>query len=344
MSIVILFSDLDPQKGGVQVSGINVVSAFDIATVSGIVYGTDPTAALKHAPATVIDASKTRLVRRVLERRWRADIGLVWHLGMLKLLPFLRGYRGRTVLFLHGIEIWKPHGWLSRRLLRRVDLFLSNSDYTWERLLTHAPYLRGRPHVTTPLGFGEPLKGSSPLPGSTPSAVVLGRIAKAEAYKGHRELITAWPKVLAQLPDARLEIVGDGDLRPDLEALVRQANLGDSVQFHGRVSEDVKGRLLAGSRCLALPSRGEGFGIVYLEAMRMGRPCLVSDCDAGREVVNPPESGLSVDVRNPDALSQGIVRLLSDGEDWRNWSAAARRRYEQTYTTARFLQRIRNVI
>jgi phosphatidylinositol alpha-1,6-mannosyltransferase len=344
MSIVILFPDLDPKKGGVQVSGIDVVSAFDVATLSGIVYGTDPTAALKRLRVTVIDARKTRLVRRVLKRRWREDTALIWHLGMLKLLPFLRGFRGRVVVFLHGIEVWRPHGWLTRRLLRRVDLFLSNSDYTWERFLTHAPFLRDRPHVTTPLGFGEPLSGSSPIPSSRPSAVVLGRIEKNEDYKGHRELIGAWPAVLARIPDAKLEIVGDGDLRPDLEILAHRANLRESVQFHGRVSEDVKGMLLSDSRCLALPSRGEGFGIVYLEALRLGRPCLVSDCDAGQEVVNPPESGLAVDVRNPDALSTGIVRLLGDGEDWQKWSEAARRRYEQNYTAARFLERIRNAV
>ena len=59
----------------------------------------------------------------------------------------------------------------------------------------------------------------------------------------------------------------------------------------GQVKEDVKQDLLMRCRCLALPSRGEGFGLVYLEAMRMGRPCLVSTVDAAREVVNPPEAG-----------------------------------------------------
>jgi phosphatidylinositol alpha-1,6-mannosyltransferase len=344
VSIIVLFSDLDPRKGGVQVSGIDAVSGFDVAALSGVVYGSDPAGALKKAAASVIDTSKARLVRRILQRRWRASVVLVWHLHMLKLLPFLRGFRGRTVLFLHGIEAWRPHGWLTRRLLRRVDLFLSNSDYTWQRLLTTAPYLSDRPHVTIPLGCGTPLEGSSPAPDARPSAVIVGRLAKSEDYKGHRELIAAWPKVVSHIPGAKLEIIGDGDLRSELEALACRAHLEGNVQFHGRVDEDVKQKLMAGSRCLVMPSRGEGFGIVYLEAMRIGRPCLVSDCDAGREVVNPPESGVAVDVHDSEAVTMGVVRLLSDGQDWRNWSAAARHRYEANYTTAHFVERLRNVI
>src|SRR5216684_2898772 len=128
MTMLVLFSGLDPSQGGVQVSGISVLPAFRGAALRGIVLGSDPTAALQAAEPAVIDMSKARLIRRLVSQRWPADVALVWHLGMLKLLPFLRGFRGRVVLFLHGIELWRAHGWLTRRLLRRVDLFLSNSD------------------------------------------------------------------------------------------------------------------------------------------------------------------------------------------------------------------------
>ncbi|MGH7135613.1 MAG: glycosyltransferase, partial [Pirellulales bacterium] len=99
--------------------------------------------------------------------------------------------------------------------------------------------------------------------------------------------------------------------------------------------------LLAGARCLAMPSRGEGFGLVYLEAMRLGRPCLVSDGDAGREVVNAPEAGLAVDTRDLDGVADALVRLLSGGDQWQSWSAAARRRYEQNFTAEHFQRRLR---
>ena len=85
-----------------------------------------------------------------------------------------------------------------------------------------------------------------------------------------------------------------------------------------------------------MPSRGEGFGLVYLEAMRMGRPCLVSNVDAGREVVNPPEAGVAVDPDNTGEVADAIIRLLSPGPRWNEWSAQARARYEAQFTAAHF--------
>lgn len=267
------------------------------------------------------------------------DLLLVWHVALLALLPLLRSRGGRTVVFLHGVEAWNPLRKLPERQLGKVDLFLSNSDYTWERFLGLHSSLEVKSHVTVPLGFGEPVI-SIPEPSPTPVAVMMGRLNKGEDYKGHRQVIAAWPKVQERLPRARLVIVGDGDLRPDLEALTRNLNVGRDVEFAGRVDELQKARLLSDSRCLVLPSKGEGFGIVYVEAMRLGRPCLVSTEDAGREVVHPPEAGLAVHPDDPDALTDALVDLLADGPRWTKWSRAAQARHANLYTGRAFKSRL----
>src|SRR5258708_37666662 len=96
---------------------------------------------------------------------------------------------------------------------------------------------------------------------------MLSRLVKREDYKGHREMLDAWPLVLRRLPTAQLWIAGDGDLRPDLEQAAAERGLAHAVRFLGFVSEERKRHLLQESRCMAVPSRGEGFGLVYLEAM-----------------------------------------------------------------------------
>lgn len=148
----------------------------------------------------------------------------------------------------------------------------------------------------------------------------------------------------ALVSEARLWIVGDGDLRPELEKLATASGCGDSVVFWGRVSESRKEELLRHCRCLAMPSRGEGFGLVYLEAMRLGRPCLVSLYDAGREVVNPPEAGLSVDPSVPDALAEALTRLLQSGREWTEWSRAGRCRYEARFKATDFQARLLDAV
>ena len=143
--------------------------------------------------------------------------------------------------------------------------------------------------------------GNSERARNPPAALMLGRLLRAEAYKGHREVIAAWPGVREHIPGAELWIAGDGDLRPDLE---RSAGAG--VIFWGRVPEAKKAELLA----LPLPGAAEPGGRIWLGisgTLRVGRPCLVSDRDAGREVVHPPEAGLAVNPTDAAAVATALV-------------------------------------
>jgi phosphatidylinositol alpha-1,6-mannosyltransferase len=245
-----------------------------------------------------------------------------------------------VVVFLHGIEVWKTPDILTGTLLKRSTLFLSNTDHTWQEFLKINPRFSGKKQKTVHLGVQAALRGETPSPGKIPVTVMIGRLSKGEDYKGHREMISAWPAVTERIPEAKLWIVGGGDLREELEAQVAVSGLGEKVVFWGQVSEQKKQELLTYSRCLALPSRGEGFGLVYLEAMRSGRPCLVSTADAGREVVNPPEAGLAVDVNHSEQLTDAICTLLSCGPGWEEWSVRARQRYEISFTADHFQRRL----
>ena len=157
-------------------------------------------------------------------------------------------------------------------------------------------------------------------------------------------MIAAWPAVIQNIPDAELWIVGDGSLRPDLESLAQQSSVRDRIHFFGRVSPEKKEELLGQCRCLALPSRGEGFGLVYLEAMRVGRPCLVSTADSGREVVDPPAAGLAANQDRAEELVQATCRLLTPGPEWEEFSIQARRRYDSRFTAAAFRQRLQQAL
>ena len=248
----------------------------------------------------------------------------MWHIGMLKLLPFVRRRGARVALFLHGIEAWRRPSAATARLLRNVDLFLTNSDFTWARFLEFHPHLSDAAHRTVHLGVGRPLAGEASAPADPPCALMVGRMARSEGYKGHDAVIAAWPQVLEQIPAAQLRIVGPcalGSCERRDEMLLGATK---QVEILGAVSEEEKERYLAECRVMALPSRGEGFGLVYAEAMRMGRPCIVSTVDAGREVVG--EAGLAVDPSDVAQLAASLVRALTAGSEWNAWSQVARAR------------------
>lgn len=289
---------------------------------------------------TLVVNSKRKAVYKALSRKWPQQVVFVWHLGLLRLLPFFRFSKIRVVVMLLGIEAWKPQRGLTRQELNKVDLFLTISDHTWHNFLKFNSQYADRPHQTVLLGIGNTLPEETPAVSATPAALMLSRLSKGEDYKGHREVINAWPRILQEVPNAELWIVGDGDLRNDLERLVAKLKLEKQVRFWGLVTEETKQQLLRDSRCLVMPSRAEGFGLVYLEAMRVGRPCLVSTLDAGREVVNPPEAGLAANPDSEEELATSICRLLDDGPEWQQWSAQARRRYEESYTAQHFQTRL----
>jgi phosphatidylinositol alpha-1,6-mannosyltransferase len=258
------------------------------------------------------------------------DTVLFWHLDLLRLAPLI-SRTARRVVFLHGIEAWRRPDFLTRHLLRNASL-IANSSYTAERARS-ALGVSAKMQIVH-LGLGEPMTTRTE-PAPTPIALMISRLDAAERYKGHHEVIHAWPRVQEQMVDAQLWIVGDGDMRSELETLAA----AQSIRFFGRVSEAEKQKLIDAARCLVLPSSGEGFGLVYLEAMRAGRPCLVG-IDAGREVVDPPVAGLSVDPANESALVDNLVNLLARGAEWEQMSAAARRRYAEHFTGSHFQTRL----
>jgi len=287
--------------------------------------------------------SKAGAVFDALQVRGWAQRLIFWHLDLVKLLPFLGSGARRKYLFLHGIECWRPLDGHTRRLIDRIDMFLTNSEFTWNRFAEKNPRWKNAPHRTIRLGVGIPVgirKDRLEPPGPTPAAVIIGRMNAAEDYKGHRELIEAWPLVLKSFSDAELWIVGGGDAESKLKSLASAGAASGRIRFFGAVSEEEKQRLLRQARCLVLPSRGEGFGLVYLEAMRLGRPCLSSIHDAGQEVVCPPHAGIAVEPSDTEALADALIRLLTPGAAWQQWSEDAQRRYESGFTAAHFQHRL----
>ena len=316
MKVLAVFPPLhDENPGGIQVAGR---VAWD---------------ALRKHGAELLEVSareRWRAVRAARAQSDHFDVVLFWHLDLLRLAPLI-SRTAKRVVFLHGIEAWRRPDLFTGHLLRHASV-IANSTYTAERARAALP-VRAEMQVVH-LGLGEPLAAHKE-PEATPIALMISRLDAAERYKGHHEVIDAWPRVQQQLPAAQLWIVGDGDMRAELETLAAT----QSIRFFGRVSESEKQKLIEAARCLVLPSSGEGFGLVYLEAMRTGRPCLVG-VDAGREVVEPPTAGLSVEPGNQSALVDTLVKLLTRGAEWEQMSVAARRRYAEHFTSSHFDARL----
>jgi len=174
----------------------------------------------------------------------------------------------------------------------------------------------------------------------TDFVLIVSRLPGQERYKGHDELIEAWPSVLAEVPAARLVVAGDGEDRGRLEARVRELDLTGAVVFLGFVDPPTLAELYQRASLFAMPSRDEGFGLVFVEAMATGKPCLALSGTAPAEIIVDGETGRLIPAGRPELLAGALAGLVGDPHGARRLGEAGRQRFEREFTQAAFEARL----
>jgi len=154
----------------------------------------------------------------------------------------------------------------------------------------------------------------SSAPFGLPRILTVGRLSTADTYKGFDTLIETMPILRRLHPSARLRIVGKGDDVPRLTALTRQLGVVGSVDFLGPISDEALRAEYAACDVFALPSRKEGFGLVYLEAMTYGKPCIGARAGGVPEVIND-DVGQLVEYGNLHDLAAAVADVLHHSRD-----------------------------
>jgi phosphatidylinositol alpha-1,6-mannosyltransferase len=161
-------------------------------------------------------------------------------------------------------------------------------------------------------------------------------MVSSERYKGHDQVLEA----LTRLPEARLVAAGDGDDRPRLESKAAALGMGDRIFFTGFLSEATLAELYRRCSAFVMPSKGEGFGLVYLEAMRAGKPVLAARDSAAEEIVEDGETGVLVDPEDREGLRAALAQLLGYPGEARRMGEAGRERWRQEFGAERFRERL----
>ncbi len=160
-----------------------------------------------------------------------------------------------------------------------------------------------------------------------PLAVYTGRL---HAMKGLDDLIRAWPRVLKELPSARLWLVGDGPHRAELNDLIGRLGLWGFVYLAGPF-DDVE-EFLRAADLFALPSLEEGMSLAVLEAMAMGLPVIASAIPANEVIVADGVTGRLAPPRDADRLAALIVELFRDRRQAERLGKEARRQVSEKYS------------
>jgi glycosyltransferase involved in cell wall biosynthesis len=174
-----------------------------------------------------------------------------------------------------------------------------------------------------------------PYAGGDPRLLCIGRLIP---IKGHLVLLRALAQARPAVPGVTLDLAGRGPLEPALKSYVRELGLEQAVRFLGFVSP-VRDAI-EDAAIVVVPSLGEGFGMVALEAMERARPVIASAVGGLPEIVADGETGLVVPSGDAEALAEAIVALAGDLDRARAMGLAGRERALAEFTPERSAQRI----
>lgn len=217
----------------------------------------------------------------------------------------------------HGVEAWDIKRRRVQRALQNADRILAVSEYTRDRLLQEQKLDPQRisllPNTFDARRFQilpkpQALLDRYALKAETKIILTVARLDKSERYKGYDNIIAALPLIREKIPNLHYLLVGKGNDRDRIEGLIERFSLQDYVTLAGFVPDEDLLDYYNACDVFAMPSKGEGFGIVYLEALACGKPVLGGNCDGAIDALCGGELGALV---NPDSVAE-ISATLTD--------------------------------
>lgn len=250
------------------------------------------------------------------------DLIICGHINLVSLACLVRRrIKAPVLLEIFGIDAWQPtRSGIVNRLVRTMDGVVSISEVTRRRFLDWASVDANKTFLL-PNAIHLDLYGAGP---KNPELVrryqlenkvvlmTLGRLAPEERYKGVDEVMDLLPAISVQIPGIAYLIVGDGTDRKRLKEKAASMGVADRVVFAGYISESEKADHYRLADAYVMPSQGEGFGFVFLEAMACGIPVVASTVDGSREAVRNGMLGDMVEPSDPAAIKAAILRALKN--------------------------------
>ena len=274
------------------------------------------------------------------------------NLGPIALAMRVVAPRMKTIICTHGIEVSEPLPGMRRRALQKATLVLSPSRATADFVISVQGVRPERVRVL-PWGldpdFETRASGGSPtrLPADFPAGRVIltvGRWNAGERYKGMDTLIKALPRLLLRWPEVQVVMVGSGDDREWLENIARDSGVQRHVHFLSDITYEEISACYQAAEVFALPSRGEGFGFVYMEAMARSKPVIGGAHGGAPEVIVDGKTGYVVQHGDTEQLATSLDTLLSNPELARQMGARGRERVEKEYRFSVFAKAFKKIL
>jgi phosphatidyl-myo-inositol dimannoside synthase len=277
------------------------------------------------------EGSKWRFFLEVcrLVKSRRIHTAIVGHVALLPVAWFCwqLGWIQNYAVVLHGIEAWRRLPWISRIAARSAVMAIATTHYTAREFCFHNDLAQLK-HTVIPLAY---TVGGRPRPRKITGdfrLLTVTRLSSYDVYKGVGTILLAVRRGRELGLNLSLEVIGDGDDRQRLEGVSRSLNISEAVRFRGSVSEILLQEALQEAHVFVLPSKKEGFGIVFAEAMASGLPCIGGNHGGVPEVIEDFESGFLIEYGDVEYMVFLLRALMESDALISEISKGARRRAE----------------
>lgn len=299
-------------------------------------------------------AFSTELFRRAALER--PDLIITTHPNFTPVARWLqKAFRIPYMAFGNGIDVWEIHSSQMRSALRHADQLVAISEYTRKRMTASVGVEASRISLFPCTVDAEQFTpGRKPrfllkryrLRAEQPVILTITRLASAERYKGYDQILSAIPAVRERFPNVRYILGGRGRDRSRVEALIQKLGVRENVILAGYVPEHELREHYNLCDVFAMPSKGEGFGIVFLEAMACGKPVIAGDKDGSMDAVLGGRIGALVDPDDVQEIEATLIQLLGGTHPnaiLRD-PARLRERVIDAYGYDRFVERLREIL
>ncbi len=288
----------------------------------------------------------------------RPDLIICNHLGLSPIARIAGVCSSKPyALIVYGTEIWRPISRSDKRGLAKAAQVVAISDFMRDWLIENRSVDPSIIYVLPCAVDVAKFSAAEVVSDSVTQSLSLngkrlilsvGRLGAQERYKGQDKVIEALSLLKERLNNIVYVIVGEGEDRPRLEGLAGDFHVEDMVRFAGKVPHQTLVDLYNLCDVFIMPSRfqlgpgakGEGFGIVYLEAAACAKPSIAGKDGPPADVVQDGVTGLLVDAKSSSEIADAIYRLLADDELRKAMGKNALEEVRGKYTLAHFRRRV----
>ncbi len=253
--------------------------------------------------------------------RFRSDIIFCGHINFSPICYFLKLFlRREYIVETYGIEVWEVNKKILRKGLEGARKITSVARYTKKKIIFQFPQLEDKISVIPNVVDGDKFysKDKSKLllerhgiAVSSKIILTLGRLSASEGYKGYDKVIQALPEIVKEVPEARYVLVGDGDDAPRVRGIIKEKRMESYVAMAGRVPKEELVDYYNLADVFVMPSKGEGFATVFLEALACGKPVIAGNCDGSVDPLMDGELGILVDPDSMEEIGRAVINILN---------------------------------